>query len=1027
LLPLRTEDDSGEKVPVDLHLRRREGEGELTPENPLVEVAVPAQFGEGIDLPASEIEIRLRGAPEGRTPSGVDPSTAFFPNVAQNTDLAVSPTATGVETLTQIRSADAPMAETFDLALPDGARLREDGEGGAEVLDAGEVLLSVLRPSAMDAEGDPVPVALSVEGQAITLHVEPAEDTVYPILVDPVYETWFWELNHSTEGTSDWVSATNSPLFQPTTVGRYGEPGLNIYTLSGWVAPGTQANWNYHVPRFYSDQQNPEVHEMPTSWIQSATLTDLRWWFEEPGPPFPADPSLVMGLWDEFHQNWTALGVRTGYEGQLFDQSFRYILHDSTETTGEEDTHTKTAAVLLQSFESQSHPRHLLVGQAEVQVTDNDFPRFGPTSSPSAWVSDSPSSPIQYKVTDRGLGVNELSLWEPTIGGGSKDVLSWEPCFGNVSHPCPRTLTQAQLPLNYDPSVMPQGEDVVSFSAQDPLHHWSNLDPIGGWVQALIKVDHTPPEVALSGTLMEQASLGTHRPAYTLRVHATDGTEAAPQSGVVSTEVLVDNVKVKMPEEGEWNPNCTTRNCRVAAEWTLNAAGFSSGRHEVKVITRDAVHLATTKTFSIELQQAPPTLSVTGTLTEQSLLGTQRPRYTLKISDVSEAESPSPATAPSYNSAFGTAGTANGQFDHPADIALDTKGDLWVVDSANNRVEEFNEKGEFLTKFGMLGTEDGQLSRPTAISVDATGDIWVVDAQNGRIEEFNEQGEMLTKFGSGGPGDGQFSGSGPEGIAIDYHGSIWISDTSAGRLEKFSEGGGFLKSVGTPGTGAGKLGEPTGLDFGPGGNVWVADWRNNKVLEYGASGQLLREFGEEGTANGQFKHPDAVAVDSKGDVWVVDQNNERVQEFNQGGEYLGKFGGAGSGPGQFTLGFPVGIATDAKGDIWVTDTGNNRVEKWVGAGYSAAPGPTYMRSLGTAGSGAGHFSGVDGIAVDTKGDIWAADLNNSVIQRVTPAGEVLGVYGTSGTGNANTTCRPGRASTPATYGSPTTPTIASKS
>ncbi|MGH2940154.1 MAG: hypothetical protein ACRDPE_18755 [Solirubrobacterales bacterium] len=998
LLPLRAKGQDGQVEPVDLELTR--GEGELTPQNPLVEVGLPAELGEGIALPASEVEIHLEGAPEERAPSTVAASTAFYPNVAPNTDLAVSPTATGVETLTQIRSAEGPMTETFDLTLPASANLREDEEGGAEVLTEGETLLSIPHPSAMDAEGSTVPVALTVEGHAITLHVDPAEHTVYPILVDPVYETWFWELNHSTEGTSDWVPATNSWMFQPTTVGRYGEPGLNIYTLAGGpIAAGTQANWNYHVPRFYTDQANPAVHEMPTSWIQSMMLTDLRWWFEEPGPPFPADPSLVMGLWDEFHQNWAALGVRTGYEGQLFDQSFRYIFHDSSENAQEEDVHTKTGAIILQSFEGQSHPRHLLVGQAEVQVTDNDYPHFGKVGAPSAWVNNAPTSPIPYEVTDTGLGINELSLWEPTIGGGSKNVLSWEPCFGNVSHPCPRTLTNGQLALNYDPSSMPQGEDWAVFTAQDPLHHWSTLAPNGHWSETMIKVDHTPPEVALAGPLTEQAQLGTHRPSYTLKVNATDGAASAPQSGVVSTEVLVDNKRVLMPDESEWNPNCTTRNCHMAAEWTLNASEFSAGRHEVKVVTRDAVNLSTVKTLSIELHQALPTLNVTGTMTEQSRLGPRRPRYTLKITDSARAESPTLAGPPAYSTAFGSAGSGNGQFNHPADIALDAKGDLWVVDSANNRVEEFNEKGEFLTKFGTAGTGTGQLNRPTAIAVDANGDVWVVDAQNGRVEEFNEKGEFLAEFGSGGKGNGQFSGYGPEGIAIDYHGDIWVSDTSGGRLEKFSEAGQFLRSVGTPGIGSGQLSEPTGIDVGPGGNVWVADYGNNKVLEYGPSGQLLREFGGESTSNGQFRRPDAVAVDSKGDVWVADQNNERVQEFNQGGEYLGKFGAAGSGAGQFNFGFPVGIATDAKGDIWVTDSGNNRIQKWIVPGYATPAGPSYLSSFGTAGTGAGHFSGVDGLAVDAKGNLWATDIGANVVQRLTPGGEVLGVYGGSGTGN----------------------------
>ena len=206
-----------------------------------------------------------------------------------------------------------------------------------------------------------------------------------------------------------------------------------------------------------------------------------------------------MGLWDEFHQNWSALAVRTGQQGQLLDQSFKYISKNPSA-----NTHTQTGAIILQSFEGQSHPRHLLVGQAEVQVTDDDWPNFG-------WVIDDersgnrkPSEVIPYEVTDSGLGVNELRMWAPAIGGGTLEINSWVPCFGNVSHPCPRTVTQNQVALNSSPASMPQGEDWVAVGAVDPIGHWSGLAPNSGWEDVLIKVDHTAPELALSGSLTER-------------------------------------------------------------------------------------------------------------------------------------------------------------------------------------------------------------------------------------------------------------------------------------------------------------------------------------------------------------------------------------------------------------------------------------------------------------------------------------------------------------------------------------------
>ncbi|MCW2987405.1 MAG: sugar-binding protein, partial [Solirubrobacterales bacterium] len=59
---------------------------------------------------------------------------------------------------------------------------------------------------------------------------------------------------------------------------------------------------------------------------------------------------------------------------------------------------------------------------------------------------------------------------------------------------------------------------------------------------------------------------------------------------------------------------------------------------------------------------------------------------------------------PQYLSAFGSAGSGNGQLNGPRGVAADGKGHVWVVDRANNRVEEFTEAGAYLGQFGSSGS-----------------------------------------------------------------------------------------------------------------------------------------------------------------------------------------------------------------------------------------------------------------------------------------------------------------------------------
>jgi sugar lactone lactonase YvrE len=285
-----------------------------------------------------------------------------------------------------------------------------------------------------------------------------------------------------------------------------------------------------------------------------------------------------------------------------------------------------------------------------------------------------------------------------------------------------------------------------------------------------------------------------------------------------------------------------------------------------------------------------------------------------------------PAVGPTYQSSFGSSGTGNGQFAHPAGSAVDAAGNIWVVDENNYRVQKFNEKGEYLSKFGSQGAGNGQFGRPTDVAIDPKGNLWVTDAGNSRLEEFNEKGEFLMKVGSSGSGNLQFSS--PESLAIDSKGNIWVGDTYNHRVQELNEKGEFVRVFGTNGSGQGQIVESTGIAV-YGGNVWVADWGNQRVVEFFETGTFIRQFGSEGSGNGQFKHSDVVEIDSKGNVWIGDQNNERIQEFNQSGEYLAQFGAGGSGAGQFSFGWPMGISSDSKGNLWISDTGNNRVQRWA--------------------------------------------------------------------------------------------------
>jgi DNA-binding beta-propeller fold protein YncE len=69
-------------------------------------------------------------------------------------------------------------------------------------------------------------------------------------------------------------------------------------------------------------------------------------------------------------------------------------------------------------------------------------------------------------------------------------------------------------------------------------------------------------------------------------------------------------------------------------------------------------------------------------------------------------------------------------------LAIDTSGNIFVVDEGNNRIQKFDSNGNFITKWGTEGTGNGQFDEPTGIAIDSSGNVYVVDRGNSRIQVF---------------------------------------------------------------------------------------------------------------------------------------------------------------------------------------------------------------------------------------------------------------------------------------------------
>jgi RHS repeat-associated protein len=517
MLPLRTKNSSGEEEAVDLELEPTEGE--LQPRNPLTEVGVPGHLGEGISLPDAEVGVTVAGAPGNVAPTNAGGSYAFYPDVAADTDLIVAPTAQGVETMTDVRSAEAPMQTTYDLEFPAGGELRPDGEGGAEVVEGDEVLLVIPAPSSIDAAGEPVPTELSVSGQGVTVGIEPGPSTAFPVLVDPTYiagdsleEFTEWTFGHESMSAWEVGSSTNQTVMAdfPWEYWDHSYPGLDISSgLGGWSSTGVEANWEYHVPRYRSDFERYGIR--PTTWVGRFAPENVQYWTDGTTAAYPA---LILGLVD-IYSGWVPGDwVHYGNEGDLHGYNSGEV--DPVLANGT-DTNVKKVDMELFTAEGENpgRRRDTYMGAASVWVMDQDAPQvLGLSAPPSGWLTGSTPYTVGYSLQDTGLGVSSAGM---RVQGEEAFRPGWEAnfnCQGTVASPCPRDVGSGESgrpKLTFSPNQLPTGRDTLEVQARDPL----GTGGAGGHVASgtvPVKVDNTPPEISLSGPLYEHEEPGAVTP-----------------------------------------------------------------------------------------------------------------------------------------------------------------------------------------------------------------------------------------------------------------------------------------------------------------------------------------------------------------------------------------------------------------------------------------------------------------------------------------------------------------------------------
>ncbi len=404
----------------------------------------------------------------------------------------------------------------------------------------------------------------------------------------------------------------------------------------------------------------------------------------------------------------------------------------------------------------------------------------------------------------------------------------------------------------------------------------------------------------------------------------------------------------------------------------------------------------------------------------------------------------------------GTNGEAS--FNLPTDVARDAAGNLYVTDASSHTIRKITPMGTnwVVTTIAGLANDPGNtngpghLARfrsPNGIVVDSSGNLLVADMQNNvirRLEFVGSEWVVSTIVGFAGV-QGHEDGtndaarfSSPSRVTIDNAGTIYVTESSYAKVRKIVHiwtnwvvttfAGGVPASGASPllgsrdGTGTNALfNSPVGLATDYAGNLYVADSANSSIRQITSAAVVTTVAGSAsaGAANGtggaaRFNNPYGTALDLAGNLYVADTENGTIRKITSAGVVTTLAGRAGvggwtDGAGNNALfNRPRGVATDAAGNIYVADSGNRTIRKVTPAGLVITlAGSTNAFSCIDGTNAAAGFSTPWGIAIDNSGNIYVADQGCGKIRRLAPAGTNWIVTTIAGSGFSGTNDGPG--------------------
>jgi hypothetical protein len=279
-------------------------------------------------------------------------------------------------------------------------------------------------------------------------------------------------------------------------------------------------------------------------------------------------------------------------------------------------------------------------------------------------------------------------------------------------------------------------------------------------------------------------------------------------------------------------------------------------------------------------------------------------------------------------------------------VATDPEDNVFIFHRATPPVVVFDRSGQFLDAWG-----DGVFKRPHNIHISADSSVYCVDDGGHALRKFTRSGTQL--------------------LAIDR--STSPADTG------YQYGGPMTVARSGP-----PFNYPTGVALSPENDIYVSDgYGNARVHKFSQSGELLFSWGEPGDQAGQFRTPHCVAVDHNGLVYVGETANARLQVFSPRGEPLAQWTDVRRGSA---------LCVDGRGHVYVAEAGltlqghPHAVRVVADAPRARITVRDHQGCLIAEWEGSDPYFSPHGLAIDSQGDVYVAEVPSSASSGTAPKG-----------------------------------------